>query len=57
MPRVIIDPQGPMEEISEPTSDFTVGEVKAGKTKGLYCCDRIQSRFSKRKAGIVCCLL
>ena len=57
MPRVIIDPKGPMEEISEPTFDFTVGEVKARKTKGLYCCDRVQSRFSKRKAGTVWCLL
>ena len=57
MPRVIIDPKDPMEEISEPTFDFTVGEVKARKTKGLYCCDRVQSHFSKRKAGTVWCLL
>ena len=51
MPRVIIDPKGPMEEISEPTPDFTVGKVKARKTKGLYCCDRVQCCFLKRKKG------
>lgn len=57
MPRVIIDPKGPMEEISEPTPDFTVGEVKARKTKGLYCWDRAQCCFSKRKKGRLCVVL
>ena len=53
MPRVIIDPKGPVEEISEPTPDFTVGEVKARKTKGPYCWDRAQCCFSKRKYFII----
>lgn len=57
MPRVIIDPKGPMEEISEPAPDFTVGEVKARKTKGLYCWDRAHCCFSKRKKGRLCVVL
>ena len=46
-----------MEEISEPTPDFTVGEVKARKTKGPYCWDRAQCCFSKRKKGRLCVVL